>query len=112
MALLDTRETKIIELPSFPGKKVIVYTELLVWDQRQISSLEGDQFTKSLHGILKCIKSWDLEDEKWGIAEISIENLEMIKDKDLKVLLETISGKNFDDLILIWQQQVSPEKKN
>ncbi len=112
--LADPRKTKTINLPSFEGSEVVIYTELLVWDQRQISELDGGQFTKSLEGIKKCIKSWNFtEDDEGQIpTPITVENLEKFWDADLKILLESISGKNFDELVQIGSLKLNPEKKN
>ena len=112
--LADTRQTKIIELPSFPGSQVEVYSKLTVGDQRQMMSVDGDQFTKSLHGFLKCIKSWNFTDDDEGKVPtpITLENLEKFGDDDLKVLIEAISGKTFDEIKKLWGQLMDSEKKN
>lgn len=112
--LTDTRQTKTIELPSFPGSKVELYSQLLVGDQRQMMSVEGDQLTKSLHGILKCIKSWNFSDDDEGKVPtpITLENLEKFWDADLKLILETISGKSFDEIQKIGNMLINNEKKN
>lgn len=113
--LVDNRQTKIIELPNFPWSKVEVYTKLTVWDQRQIASIEGDQFTKALHGIIRCIKDWNFSEDDEGKIKtpITLENLEKLGDEDLKVLLEAISGKTFDELQKIGGEILnSEEKKN
>ena len=113
--LADPRKTKEIELPSYPGSKVVIYTELLVWDQRQIAELEGGQFTKSLEGIKRCIKSWNFTDDDEGQVPtpVTIEALEKFWDADLKVLLESISGRPFDELVQIGSIKLNnSEKKN
>lgn len=112
--LADTRQTKIIELPSFPGSQVEVYSKLTVGDQRQMMNIEGDQFTKSLHGILKCIKSWNFTDDDEGKVPtpITLENLEKFWDEDFKLLLETVSGKSFEEIKQIWSMLIDTEKKN
>lgn len=112
--LADNRQTKIVELPNFPGSKVEVYSKLTVGETRQMSEIEGSQFTKSLHWILKCIKSWNFSDDDEGKipTPITLENLEKIWDEDLKVLLEAISGKTFDEIQKIGGVVLDSEKKN
>jgi len=111
--LTDNRQTKIVELPNFPWSKVEVYTKLTVGETRQIMEIEGSQFTKSLYWILKCIKSWNFTDDDEGKipTPITLENLEKIGDEDLKVLLEAISWKTFDEIQKIGWIVMDSEKK-
>jgi len=65
--------------------------------------MEGSGFAKHLETIKKCIKSWNFSDDDEGKipTPITVQNLEKFADNDLKVLLESISGKNIDELIKI-----------
>lgn len=103
----DVKPTKIVELPSFKGSQVEVYTDMTVAEQRAItkefpkasdaSHPDAEKAGRSI--ILRSIKSWNFVETKDG-KEVDMEichaNLERFLMKDLKVLLEAITGKSVD----------------
>ena len=67
----DPRITKTVELPSFKGSSVEVYTSLTVGEQREILSKfpnaknenHPDAQNATIAMIVKAIKSWNFTDE-------------------------------------------------
>jgi hypothetical protein len=97
---ISNRKTKKIELPSYPGCTVEVYTSLLVKEQQEIAKKypkanDGDTDqaqAASAEMMKKAIVRWDFEDE---INEENIQNLPMV---DAFTILEEITGKKFLDI--------------
>ncbi len=104
----DSKPTKTVELPSFKGSQVEVFTDMTVAEQRAITK-EFPNASDSKHPdaekagrsiILRSIKSWNFVEEinsKEIDMAITEENLERFCMRDLKVLLEAITGKSIDD---------------
>lgn len=98
---LDSRQTKTVELPSFPWSEVIVYPSLIVSDQREIESKFKWQDNKvdeariqdfSLALLVKSIKSWNFTKD-WKDLEITPEILQSFPSIDFLVLNQAITGK-------------------
>lgn len=98
---LDSRQTKTVELPSFPWSEVIVYPSLLVSDQREIENKFKGADNKvdesriqdfSLALLVKSIKSWNFTKD-WKDLEVTAETLQQFPAVDFLVLNEAITGK-------------------
>lgn len=97
----DPRITKTVELPSFKGSQVEVYSSLTVWDQRNILAQfpnsqdpkSPDAFAASIEMIASGIKKWNFTDENDQDLPISSEILNKFPEADLTVLLEALTGK-------------------
>jgi len=98
---LDSRQTKSVELPSFPWSEVIVYPSLLVSDQREIEGKFKGPDNKvdeskiqdfSLALLVKSIKSWNFTKDGQDL-EITAEILQSFPSIDFLVLNEAITGK-------------------
>jgi len=109
ITFIDTKPTKTVELPSFKDSQVEVFTDMTVAEQRAItkefpkasdqSHPDAEKAGRSI--ILRSIKAWNFIEEINGKEidmPITEENLERFCMRDLKVLLEAITGKNLEDL--------------
>ncbi len=108
IAFTDSKPSKVVELPSFKGSQVEVFTDMTVAEQRAITK-EFPKASDASHPdaekagraiILRSIKSWNFVENKDGKdvdMAITEENLERFCMRDLKVLLEAITGKSVDD---------------
>lgn len=93
-ALKDFRRTKEIELPSFPGSKVVIYDSILMRDMMDLDSTElsGDS-SKAQVAFAKLplfIKSWNFTDEADKPLDITTENLSFLRMDDATYLLQQI----------------------
>lgn len=96
----DPRITKTVELPSFKGSSVEIYSALTVGDQRAILAKFPDSktnpasaFAASIEMIAAGIKDWNFTGEDDKDLPITSENLQKFPEADLAVLLEALTGK-------------------
>ena len=96
----DPRITKTVELPSFKGSQVEIYSSLTVGDQRAIlakypeaQTNQADAFSASIEMIAAGIKSWNFTDENDADLPITAEILNKFPEADLAILLEALTGK-------------------
>ena len=94
----DSRKTVEVELPSFPGSKVVIYSTLLIGDLEGIDTKSAD--TLGLKSLPKLIKEWNFTDEKGVDLAINEENLKKMPATDVNVLVQKMIELN------------SAEKKN
>lgn len=94
----DTRKTVSLELPSFPGSQVIVYTELNIGQQRAIANAT-DNFDRGLAAAQVAIKEWNLFQDENTPLEISTENLKRFPEGDMMVIFSAVTGKTKDELL-------------
>lgn len=108
----DTRKTKTIELPSFPGSEVVVYTELNIGQSRAISQAT-DNFERGLAAAKAAIKSWNMYLDENTPLEVTEENLQKFPQTDLLLIFSTLVGKTPDELMKLGEAQVGETvKKN
>lgn len=86
----SNRPTKTIELPSFPGSKVEIYSSLLVKDL--IGLEKGDDVAMGFATIHKFIKSWNFTDAEDKDLEITKENTLNFSATDISFLMEQITN--------------------
>ena len=106
----DVRKTKTIELPSFPGSEVVVFTELNIGQQRFISNA-GNDFERGMLAAQTAIKSWNLFQDENTPLEISQETFKQFSDRDMIMIFATIAGKTVEEFSKITQNP-SEEKKS
>lgn len=92
--LNDFRKTKIISLPSFPESKVEIFDSLLVGDLAAFDYKNSNLLQLSLEVLPRLIKSWNFTDEKGNAMPIVQENLNFLKEADVKYLIEQITEFN------------------
>ena len=94
----DTRKTKTIELPSFPGSSVTIFTELNIGQQRAIANAT-DNFERGIAAAKEAIKEWNLyQDENTPLA-ITAENLGKFPQPDMILIFATVAGKTPEELM-------------
>lgn len=89
--LSDVRPTKTIELPSYKGSKVTVFTSLLVSKMRAVYSSQQTDFEKGVEILVAKIKEWNLVDENGTPCPINMETLDKFPEEDFKFLMESTS---------------------
>lgn len=98
---MDSRPTRTVTLPSFPGSEVVVYTSLMVTEQRAIEkkyqkldgSLDKDRSAElGFEMVATTIKEWNFVVNGKPL-DITAENLERFPMIDFVVLQEAITGK-------------------
>lgn len=94
----DTRKTKTIELPSFPGSKVTIFTELNIGQQRAISNAT-DNFERGIAAAKEAIKEWNLYEDENTPLPITIENLAKFPQPDMILVFATVAGKTPEELM-------------
>lgn len=108
----DTRKTVSLELPSFPGSQVVVYTELNIGQQRAIANAV-DNFDRGIAAAQVAIKEWNLFQDETTPLEISVENLKRFPESDMMVIFSAVTGKTKDELLDAAAGKESPKvKKN
>jgi len=85
----DVRKVKEIELPSFTGSKIVVYSSLLVGD------LDGIDLTSKadilgIKSLPKMIKSWNFVDEAGKPIEINEASIKKLPAVDVGFMVEEI----------------------
>lgn len=89
--LKDLRQTKIVELPSYPESKVEIYDSLLVSDTLGIDRKESDSVKLSIEVLPLFIKSWNFTNENGEVMPINKENLGFLKQTDAVFLIDAIT---------------------
>lgn len=97
----DPRVTKTVELPSFKGSQVEVYTSLTVGEQREILAKfpnaknpdHADAQNATIAMIVRAIKTWNFTDENDADLPITEEIFAKFPSADLLVLAEVVTGK-------------------
>lgn len=98
---MDSRPTRTVTLPSFPGSEVVVYTSLMVSEQREIEkkyqnadgTLDKDRSAElGFELVAKTIKSWNFVVNKEPM-EVTAEVLGKFPMIDFVVLQEAVTGK-------------------
>jgi hypothetical protein len=92
---ISDRQTKVVNLPSFEGCTVTVYTSLPLREQKELQKKypnSGDQQSDDaqnlgIETLLRCIVKWDF-DEK-----VTMENLLELPTTDALTVLEVVTGK-------------------
>lgn len=108
----DTRKTKTITLPSFPGSEVVVYTELNIGQQRAISNA-ADNFERGIRAAIASIKSWNMYLDETTPLEVTEENLQKFPQDDVIIIFATLAGKTPAELMKLGEAQVGEVvKKN
>jgi hypothetical protein len=92
----EVRETKTIELPSFPGSQVEIFTSLSWGDTSKMYEL--GRTDAMMEYILKSIKQWNFEEEEGKELEVSIENLKKFPDTDVLHIFAQAQGTTVEEL--------------
>lgn len=88
--LKDFRQTKVVELPSFPDSKIEIYDSVLVGNMMGIDFRSEDQLKQVIQSLPKFIKSWNFTDEDGKDLEITPENVGVLKMDDVQFLGQQI----------------------
>ncbi len=95
----DLRPTTTVELPSYEGSAITMYTKLTVGESRDIAKkypgADKDgvvAFDAGLEYVLKSIKSWNFTDEEGKDLPVSMEVIEMLPQSDLEMLVSKVTG--------------------
>lgn len=97
---LTRRETKKLTLPSSTPEDeayVIIYKEALAGDVEQMADAGENRGLAMMKALVNIIQDWNFEDEK-GKADITLENVRRLKQKDLLFLLNEVEA--FNELAL------------
>lgn len=98
---MDSRPTRTVTLPSFPGSEVVVFTSLMVSEQREIEkkyqltdgTLDKDRSAElGFEMVAKTIKSWNFVVNKQPM-EVTAEILGQFPMIDFIILQEAVTGK-------------------
>lgn len=92
--LKDFRQTKTIELPSFPGSQVEIYDSLLLLDMVGYNPDDKRFIETMVASLPKFIKSWNFTDESGAAMPITRENLNFLPAADAQFLLSQITEFN------------------
>jgi hypothetical protein len=85
--LKDIRQIKELELPSFPGSKVSIYSGILALDFSKVVK-SGLSETENMMALLpKIIKEWNLTKEDGSPFPISEEAVNLLPVSDLEYLM-------------------------
>lgn len=87
--LSNNRETVTIELPSFEGSQVEVYTSLLVGDMRDMSELDND-VTKATKILPNIVKAWNFVDEEGKPVQPNAAAFMKLPPEDVTFIIETL----------------------
>jgi hypothetical protein len=100
----SSRRTTEIELPSFPGSKVKIYSGGLgVAEQRILEAQFGDMkdeednlkiLDKAVAVFSKLIAEWNFVDDEDKPVGVTPENIEKIPSVDLKFISDTATGES------------------
>jgi len=82
----DSRKTVEVELPSFAGSKVVIYSTLLIGDLDGIDITSKD--TLGLESLPKLIKSWNFVDESGKDLPITKDIIKKLPATDVNVLVQ------------------------
>lgn len=84
--LSDIRKTLELELPSYPGSKIVVYDSLLV------TQVYGSEDAKTpLESYVRLIKSWNFTDEDGKDLPVTVENLGRLKATDFNFIVDRLT---------------------
>jgi hypothetical protein len=89
VVLRDVRATKEVELPSFKGSKVVVYSSLLVGDLDGVD-LTSKADVMGMKSLPKLIKEWNFVDESQNPLAITEENIKKLPAIDVAFLVDEI----------------------
>ena len=90
--LTDVRQTKEVELPSFKGSKIEIYSSLLVKDLGTSDIVEKSDVHTVVKQLPSLIKSWNFEDDAGKTLPVNVENIEKIPVSDLTFLMKEIAS--------------------
>lgn len=94
---LERRTTKKIDLPSSTKDDpawVEVYTEALAGDVEQMANAGENRGLAMITALVNVIKDWNFENEDGTKAEINVDNIRRIQQKDLLFLLNEVDAFN------------------
>jgi len=86
--LTDVRQTKVIELPSYPGSKITIYDSPLMKDTLSLNDLKENDYIK-IFNIM--VKDWNFEGDDGKILPIDEKNVSSLKSTDVVFLMEQIT---------------------
>lgn len=85
----DPRTTHEVELPTYPGSKVVVYSSLLLGHQVKVNDVEGEA-NQGIASLMYLIKEWNLVDENDKPIPINKESVERLPMTDAMFLLQEV----------------------
>lgn len=109
------RRTKEITLPSVKDSSVVVYTSLIVSEQREMQAKwprpndlnEKEKTDMTVWMCIKAIKSWNLVDGNDQALPISEDVLNQLEINDILTIMEVVTGQ----VLLENGKPVTEEKK-
>lgn len=94
---LERRNTKKLDLPSSTKEDpawVEVYTEALAGDVEQMANAGENRGLAMITSLVNIVKDWNMENEDGTKAEITVDNIRRLKQKDLLFLLNEVDAFN------------------
>lgn len=85
--LKDIRQTKELELPSFPGSRVVIYSGILALDFSKIVKSTATELENMMALLPKIVKEWNLTKEDGSPYPIEAEALNLLPVADLEHLM-------------------------
>lgn len=92
--LQDVRQAKVIFLPSYPDSQVEIYDSVLVNELKTVEYGESNSIAGLVLMLPKLIKSWNFTGEDDQPLPITADSLGLLKQTDLKFLLDEITNFN------------------
>jgi hypothetical protein len=94
---LTRRETKKLDLPSSTKEDpawVEIYKEALAGDVEEMANAGDSRGLAMVTGIVNIIKDWNFENEDGSKAEVNVENVRRLSQKDLTFILTNVDAYN------------------
>jgi hypothetical protein len=98
---IDRRTTKKLDLPSSTKDDpawVEIYEEALAGDVEELANAGEERGKAMITALVNIIKDWNFENEDGTKAEVNIDNIRRLKQKDLLFLLNEVDA--FNELAL------------
>src|SRR6056297_2508427 len=97
--LSESTKTKTIELPSIKGSKIEIREDIPIGEIEEVYNSDENEMAMSLKILVKVIESWNLENEEGKIAEINLENVKKLGQKDVLAILKESGFADQQDFI-------------
>lgn len=90
MLNITNRKTTTVQLPSYEGSEVVLYTSLLIGEVEEVQNA-GNDLASGIATLQKLIKSWNFVKEDGTALEITLENIKLLPANDVNVLMTAIA---------------------
>ncbi|MFW5903045.1 MAG: hypothetical protein ACOCTT_04105 [archaeon] len=103
--LSESTKTTTIELPSIKGSKVKIKEDIPIGEIEEVYDSNANKMAMSLKVLVKVIQEWNLENDNGEIAEINLENVKKLGQKDVMAILKKSGFVNQQDFINAEEQK-------